>query len=128
MSTPKKTGSDQTTTITITFEPPAAVADIIYAALAAGTSIEPAETLSELGQVKVLAGKYDEAAALYLTALAIAKKVVGPDHPLVQLTTKRLAGVLRLTGRAEQADALQGSAADDQSSAPEGGKDKSSVN
>lgn len=106
MSTSKKTGSDETTTITLTFEPPAAVADVIYAALVAGHNIEPAETLSELGQMKVVFGKHDEAEALYRASLAIATKVVGRDHPLVRLTTKRLAGLLRVTGRGEQADAL----------------------
>ena len=106
MSTSNKTGSDETTTVTLTVEPPAAVADIIYAALAAGANIEPAETLSELGQMKVVFGKHDEAEALYRASLAIAAKVVGRDHPLVKLTTKRLAGLLRITGREEQADAL----------------------
>jgi hypothetical protein len=106
MSTSNKNGSDSTTKITITFVPPAAVADMIYAALAADPHIDPAEALSEFGQLKVIAGKYDEATALYLTAIAIATKVAGSDHPVVKLTKKRLAGLMRMTGNAEQADAL----------------------
>jgi len=128
MSTPKKTGSDETARVTITFVPPPAVADMIYAALAAEPHIDPATTLSELGQLKAIAGNYDEAAALYLTSLAIAKKAVGPDHPLVKLTTRRLAGLLRITGRAEEADALTGSGSDVQDTAPTGRRDKSSAN
>jgi len=128
MSTSNKNGSDATSKVTITFVPPAAVAEMIYAALAAEPHIDPAGALSDFGQLKVIAGKYDEASALYLTAIAIGQKAAGADHPVVKLATKRLAGLLRMTGRAEQADALLRPDAADEDTTHRGVKDNSSVN
>lgn len=114
MSTTKKTASDTTSLITLSSAPPPAVADMIYAALSAEPHIDPAETLSEFGQLKVLMAKYDEAESLYRAALSIALRAAGPDHALFKLTIKRLAGPLRMTGRPDQADELEHPAAETQ--------------
>src|SRR4029450_3096995 len=127
MSTPKKTGSDETTSITLSFEPPPAVAQMIYAALA-GANIEGAEALSGVGQAKGLFGRHDEAEALYRAALAITSKVVAPGHPVAKLTVARLVGLLRITGRRQEADALMGPVSAGHVTASGGKKNDSSLN
>ncbi|CAN0422393.1 unnamed protein product, partial [Ectocarpus sp. 13 AM-2016] len=51
-------------------------------------------------------GKYDEAEPLYIRAIAIREKALGPDHPDVASCLKNLADPLQSQGKYDEAEPL----------------------
>ena len=52
-------------------------------------------------------GNYAEAAPLYRRSLAILEKALGPEHPNVAQSLENYAALLRETGRADEAAAME---------------------
>ncbi|CAN0453882.1 unnamed protein product, partial [Ectocarpus fasciculatus] len=51
-------------------------------------------------------GKYDEADPLYLRAIEIGEKTLGPDHPGLATWLNNRAELLRVQGKYDEADPL----------------------
>jgi hypothetical protein len=63
-------------------------------------------TLSSLAGVLQKQGKLPEAEALHRESVAMAKKLMGENHPDVLAYSKNLAGVLRQEGKLAEAEML----------------------
>ncbi|CAN0549267.1 unnamed protein product, partial [Ectocarpus sp. 8 AP-2014] len=51
-------------------------------------------------------GKYDDAEPLYVRAIAIGEKTLGPEHPDLAVCLDNLAGLLYEQGKYDEADPL----------------------
>jgi hypothetical protein len=68
-------------------------------------------SLNGLAELCRSQGRDAEAEPLYLRALAIREKALGPDHPQLAPSLESLAGLYRETNRVTEAQALQARAA-----------------
>ena len=66
-----------------------------------------AQTLNNLAGVYYSQGKYTEAEPLFMRALAIDEKALGPEHPSVATNLENYAGLLRKTDREAEAETLE---------------------
>ncbi len=66
-----------------------------------------ATSMSNLGRVFDLQGKYADAERIYRRALAVREKVLGPNHPDVATVLNNLAKVLQEQGRDQQLSASE---------------------
>ncbi len=63
-------------------------------------------TLENLAELYRVQGRFDEAEPLYLRALEILEKTLGPEHPEVAVSLNNLAELYRAQGRFEEAAPL----------------------
>jgi hypothetical protein len=64
--------------------------------------------LHNLAELYCAQRRYDEAEPLFRRALVIGERVLGPEHAQVVMTRAHYAAMLRETGRADEADRLEG--------------------
>src|SRR5215470_9683663 len=69
-------------------------------------ALKEAGTLAKKAAVLYDAGKYAEAAPLYLQSLSIREKVLGPEHADVAMTLNSLALVYQMQSRSAKAEPL----------------------
>jgi len=70
-----------------------------------------AQSLNKVATLYILQGKYAEAERLNKQSLAIAEKVLDPDHPDLAAVLESYARLLRKTGRDSQAAEMESRAA-----------------
>ncbi len=64
-------------------------------------------SLNNLAALYQAWGRYAEAEPHYRRALAIVEKALGPEHPAVATSLENYAGLLRKTGRTEEAAGME---------------------
>lgn len=67
----------------------------------------PKNALISLTSPRLLQGEHAEAKAVFLRAISIQEKALGPDHPEVAATLNNLAGLLQTQVRAVSSTCLQ---------------------